>query len=66
MVRRIYFIVGLLLGFVLCAHWDGARDFVQDVSPMYTKHLEKGMEKLREGVDKTGQNLERKLKNAVK
>ncbi|MCK5882049.1 MAG: hypothetical protein KAG61_00050 [Bacteriovoracaceae bacterium] len=66
MIRRIYFVVGLLLGFILCAHWDGGRDFVQDVSPVYTKRLKQGMEKLQEGVNKTGTNLERKFKNAIK
>ncbi len=65
MVRRIYFVVGLILGFILCAHWDWGRDFIQDISPIYTKRIEQGMEKLKDGAEKTGKNIERKFKEAM-
>lgn len=65
MIRRLYFVVGLILGFVACAHWDWGRDFVQDISPIYTKKITKGMEKIKEGVEKTGSNLEKKVHQAL-
>lgn len=65
MVRRLYFIIGLILGFILCAHWDWGRNFVQDVSPIYTSPLKKGLDKVKQGVEKTGENFTEKVKEEL-
>ena len=65
MVRRIYFIIGLMLGFILAAHWDWGRNFVQDISPIYTSPLQKGMDKVKQGVEKTGSNFSDKVKQEI-
>lgn len=65
MVRKLYFIIGLILGFILCAHWDWGRDFIQDISPIYTSPLKNGIDKVKQGMEKTGQNFSEKVKEEM-
>lgn len=64
-MRKLYILVGLILGFVLCAHWDWGRQFVQDVSPIYTSPLQQGMQKMKQGMEQTGENISEKVKQEM-
>lgn len=60
-------IVWFLAGFLVCAHWDGAREFVQDHSPAYTSPIKAKYEDIKEQVkDKIIKTLEDSSDSAAK
>lgn len=65
MFWKLFFIIGFLLGFVAASHWDGGRKFVQDISPVYMTPLQKSVNDVVKGIEKTGENVKKELKQKI-
>ena len=55
------FIVGLLCGFIIASHWQGGRKFIQDISPLYNKKVNQGVQQLGTGIIESGQKVKEKI-----
>ncbi len=55
------FIIGILVGFIVCAHWHSGRNFVQEISPFYNASVNQGMQQLGQGLQQSGTKIKNKL-----
>ncbi len=57
----IKFLVAFSIGFIVAAHWNDGRKFVQGISPAYNQSFSKGIQGVTKGLKETGKNIKNKI-----
>lgn len=74
MIKKTINLFWFVLGFLICAHWDGGREFAQEISPGYTTPIKEKYEDLKGQVQKSliktlessSSNTKDKIKETIK
>ncbi len=60
-LKKAIFIFGIIIGFIIAAHWDAPVYFIQDNSPFYDKDVKSGFKEVKRGLEKTSNSIKNKL-----